>query len=121
MPKTLLVLSTVSVLVLTGCSAGDLATAAADAAACRALEATIETTANAYSEGLVDSGVIQQVDDLVGDQVRSLLSTGLAQDLKEFVSVVDSSDPAQNTKEKVTELTDSIAERCAAVGVNFTN
>ena len=106
---------------LAGCSVPDLAAAAADAAACRALEGTITATAMAYEEGLVDSGVIAQVDSLIGEQVRGLLSTDLARDLGDFAATVGSSDPAQTTKDKVAQLSASISKRCSDVGVNFTN
>jgi hypothetical protein len=106
---------------LAGCSVADLATSAADAAACRALESTIEAAALAVDEGLVDSGVIAHLDSLIGEQVRSVLSSGLAKDLGDFAAAVGESEPGQSTKDKVAQLSQSIQTRCAAVGVNFTN
>ena len=119
MKLVLLPTSILLLLSVTGCGMSDLATAAADAAACRALEGTINATAKAYEDGLIDSGVIAQVDSLIGEQVRGLLSTEMAKDLGELAAAVGSSEPAQTTKNKVAQLSQSISIRCAAVGVNF--
>lgn len=109
-----------SLVLLSGCS-GDIATAAADAAACRALQETLTGLSSAYQAGLVDSGVISHVDSLIGEQVRSLLSSSFAQDLKNLGDTMKSSDSAEATSQKISDLTNSLAERCSAVGVSFTN
>ena len=62
-------------LLLTSCSVADVAKKAADAAACKALNSTIKTIASSYQSGIIDSGLITQIDNLVGEQARSLLST----------------------------------------------
>ena len=69
--KFLVILSTATLAVapLAGCSIQEVATTAADAAACKALSSTLDGISTAYSEGLIDSGVLQQVDDMVGQQV----------------------------------------------------
>jgi hypothetical protein len=118
MKKSLIALSLVGTLSLTGCS---LATAAADAAACRAAEGAIKAAVTAYEQGLVDSGVLSHINSLVGEQVRGALSSGLAKDLGDFMEAVGSSDTGQSAQDKVKELSDSISNRCADVGVNFTN
>jgi hypothetical protein len=114
-------ISALLTLSLSACSVGDLAAAAADAAACRALKSTIEGAATAYQDGLVDSGVISQVDQMIGEQVRTVLSSGLAKDLGDFMVEVGKSEPAQTSKDKVAQLSQSIATRCEAVGVKFSN
>ena len=118
MKKTLIAVTLVGTLSLTGCS---LATAAADAAACRAAEGAIKAAVTAYEQGLVDSGVLSHIDSLVGAQVRGALSSGLAKDLGDFMDAVGSSDTGQSAQDKVNELSASISKRCADVGVNFTN
>lgn len=110
-----------SAFLLTGCSASEIASAAADAAACTAMESTLTATAAAYQEGLVDSGLISQVDALIGEQVRGVLSSGLSQDLADLVAIVDSAESVETAKAKVAELTASIGEKCSAVGVEFAN
>jgi hypothetical protein len=110
-----------STILLTGCSVGDLAAVAADAAACTAMESTLTATAAAYQEGLVDSGLITQVDALIGEQVRGVLSSGLSQDLADLVAIVESAESVETAKAKVAELTASIGEKCSAVGVEFAN
>lgn len=113
--------SLVSLVALTGCSAEDLVSAAADAAACTAMESTLTATLEAYQSGLVDSGLISQVDALIGEQVRGVLSSGLSQDLQDLVAIVDSSESVETAKAKVEALTASIGEKCSAVGVEFAN
>ena len=100
---------------------GAIAAAAADAAACTAMESTLTATSAAYQEGLVDSGLISQVDSLIGEQVRGVLSSGLSQDLADLVAIVDSAESVETAKAKVAELTASIKEKCSAVGVVFAN
>ncbi len=111
----------ISTLTLTACSPEALVSAAADAAACTAMESTLTATAAAYQEGLVDSGLISQVDALIGEQVRGVLSSELSQDLADLVAIVDSSESVETAKAKVAELTASIGEKCSAVGVEFSN
>ena len=106
---------------LSGCSIEEVAATAADAAACKALSSTLDGISDAYREGLIDSGVLQQVDDMVGQQVDSLLSTGLAEDLNGLLSALAESDSAAGAQEKVDEFLGSIAERCASVGVDLAN
>ena len=113
--------SLVSLIALTGCSAEDLVSAAADAAACTAMESTVTATLEAYQSGLVDSGLISQVDTLIGEQVRGVLSSGLSQDLQDLVAIVDSNESVETAKAKVEALTASIDEKCAAVGIEFAN
>ena len=108
-------------ILLAGCSAGDIATAAADAAACRAAQTSLQGLSDAYNAGLVDSGVIAHINSLIGEPVRQLLSTDLAKDFEALGETIASSDPAVSTSEKIDELTADIAKRCAAVGVNFGN
>ena len=104
---------------LTGCSVEEIAATAADAAACKALTSTLDGLSNAYQEGLIDSGVLSQVDDLVGDQVDSLLSTNLAQDLSGLLESLAQSESASGAQESVDGFLDSIRERCAQVGVEI--
>jgi phage tail tape-measure protein len=118
MNKPLIAIALVGTLSLSGCS---LATAAADAAACRAMEGAIEATVTAYEQGLVDSGVLAHIDSLVGEQLRGALSSGLANDLGDFLDAVGSSDTGQSAKDKVKDLSAAISNRCSDVGVNFTN
>ncbi len=113
--------SIVSVLALSACSPEELVSAAADAAACTAMESTLKATAAAYQEGLVDSGLISQVDALIGEQVRGVLSSGLSQDLADLLAIVDSNESVDTAKAKVAALTASIQEKCSAVGVEFRN
>lgn len=113
--------SIVSVLALSACSPEELVSAAADAAACTAMESTLTATVAAYQEGLVDSGLISQVDALIGEQVRGVLSSGLSQDLADLLAIVDSNESVDTAKAKVAALTASIQEKCSAVGVEFAN
>lgn len=105
-------------LVLTSCGVTDLARKAADNTACRALESTIQTITNGYQNGVIDSGLIVQIDNLVGEQARSLLSTGLADDLKLLTETLGKNQTLESSKEQVKTLTDSIAQRCADAGVS---
>lgn len=118
MKKSRIAIALATTLSLSGCS---LATAAADAAACRALEGAVEAAVTAYEQGLVDSGVLAHIDSLVGEQVRGALSSGLANDLGDFLDALGSSESGQSAKDKVKDLSASISNRCADVGVNFTN
>ena len=103
---------------LTGCGVTDLAKQAADATACKALESTIKTITDSYQSGVIDSGLITQIDALIGDQARSLLSTGLAEDLKLLTGALGQTNSAESSREQIKELTDSISKRCADAGVN---
>jgi len=103
----------------TGCSIQDVAATAADAAACKALSSSLAGLADAYESGVVDSGIIAQIDDLIGDQVELLLSTELAADVGELAKELASSNSAASTAESIDNLTASIAERCKSVGVEF--
>lgn len=106
------------VVFLTGCSIEEVAQTAADAAACQALQGTLSGLQTAYAEGLVDSGVLDQVDQLVGEQLDALLSSGLASDLRELSTELANTDSAQAASARIASLTASIAERCEVVGVN---
>ncbi len=105
-------------LFLTGCSIEEVAQTAGDAAACTALQGTLSTLQSAYEQGLVDSGVLQQVDDMVGDQLEALLSTSMAQDLRQLSEELATTDSVQAASARIGSLTESITERCTAVGVN---
>ena len=118
---TLTVLVGISVFGLTGCSIQEVASTAADAAACKALSSTLSGISGAYEQGLVDSGVVEQIDSIVGDQVDFLLSTELAADLSELVKQLGQSGPAQGTSNKVAELTESISEKCSGYGIDISN
>lgn len=107
------------VVFLTGCSVEEIAQNATDAAACTALQSTLSGLSEAYQAGLVDSGVIAQVDALVGDQLDALLSTGLAEDLALLSDTLATSNSGEAALASVDTLTASIAERCSAVGVNI--
>ncbi len=104
---------------LSGCSIQEVASTAADAAACKALSSTLTGLSEAYESGLVDSGIIQQIESLIGDQVDFLLSTELAADIGQLAKELASTDPAETTAESIEELTASIAQRCQIVGVEF--
>ena len=69
---TLTVLVGIGVFGLAGCSIQEVASTAADAAACKALSSTLSGISGAYEQGLVDSGVVAQIDSIVGDQVDFL-------------------------------------------------
>ncbi|CAB4690055.1 MAG: hypothetical protein F2658_04910 [Actinobacteria bacterium] len=104
-------------LMLTGCGVTDFAKNAADATACKALSSTIKGIVSGYQSGVIDSGLIVQIDNLVGDQLRALLSTGLANDLKLLTETFSQSQSAEGSKEQVKKLTDSITQRCSDAGV----
>jgi hypothetical protein len=103
---------------ITGCGVTDLAKQAADATACKALESTITTIASTYQSGIIDSGLITQVDNLIGDQARALLSTGLAEDLKSLSTALQSTNSASSAESEIKTITDSIAQRCSDAGVS---
>jgi len=104
-------------MVLTGCGLNDLARNAADTTACKALESTMQTIANGYQTGVIDSGLILKIDSLVGEQARSLLSSGLANDLKQLTDTLGQTQSAESSKEQIKTLTDSITKRCSDAGV----
>ena len=97
---------------VTGCGVTDLAKQAADATACKALDSTIKTITDTYQSGVIDSGLITQIDSLVGDQARALLSTGLAEDLKSLTTVLQNTNSASSAQSESKALTDSITQRC---------
>lgn len=114
-----LALTPVLLLSLSGCSVEQVAQSAADAAACSALTSTLEGLTAAYQSGIVDSGVISQIDALIGEQARALLSTGLAEDLSALGAALGETQSAQGAQQKVEDLTASVTERCGAVGVTI--
>lgn len=103
---------------LSGCGVADLAKEAADATACKALESTITTITSTYQSGIIDSGLITQVDNLIGDQARALLSTGLAEDLKSLSTALQSTNSASSAESEIKAITDSISQRCSDAGVS---
>ena len=103
---------------LTGCGVTDLAKQAADATACKALESTIKTITDSYQSGVIDSGLITQIDSLIGDQARALLSTGLAEDLKSLTTALQDTNSATSAQTEIQALTDSITQRCNDAGVS---
>jgi hypothetical protein len=105
-------------LLLTSCSVADVAKKAADAAACKALNSTIKTIASSYQSGIIDSGLITQIDNLVGEQARSLLSTGLAEDLKALTTALQETNSATSAQAEIKGITDSISKKCSEVGVS---
>jgi hypothetical protein len=115
------VLLGLGIISLAGCSIQEVASTAADAAACKALSSTLSGISGAYEQGLVDSGVIAQLDSVVGEQVDFLLSTELAADLAELAKQLSQSSPAHGTSDKVAELTASISEKCSGYGIDFSN
>jgi hypothetical protein len=104
--------------VLTGCGVADLAKQAADATACKALDSTIKTITDSYQSGVIDSGLITQIDALIGDQARAILSTGLAEDLKSLTTALQDTNSATSAQTEIQAITDSISKRCADAGVN---
>lgn len=102
---------------ITGCGASDLARSAADATACKALDSTIKTIATSYQSGLIDSGLVSQIDSLVGEQARALLSTGFAEDLKLLTETLAQTQTAEGSRNQIASLTESILKRCSEVGV----
>ncbi len=103
---------------LTGCGVTDLAKQAADATACKALDSTIKTITDSYQSGVIDSGLITQIDALIGDQARALLSTGLAEDLKSLTTALQDTNSAEGAQTELKALTDSISKRCVDAGVS---
>lgn len=110
-------------LTLTGCGVGDIAQSAAqlaaDATACKALDSTIKSVTSAYQTGFIDSGLISQIDNLVGEPARALLSTGLAQDINLLTDALGQTQTAEGSRDAVKEITDSISKRCSEAGVNI--
>lgn len=103
---------------LTGCGVTDIAKQAADATACKALESTINTITSTYQTGVIDSGLVTAVDNLVGEQARALLSTGLAEDLKALTTALKETNSADTAQTEIQGITDSISKRCADAGVS---
>lgn len=114
--KKIAVLSVPAIL-LSGCSIQDVAQAATDAAACTALQSTLNGLSDAYQAGLVDTGIVDEVSNLVNEQLGGLLSSGLAEDLSQLGTALGESNTGESAKQSVESLTSSIAERCSAVGV----
>jgi hypothetical protein len=112
------IVSLALVATVTGCGVTDLAKQAADATACKALDSTITTIVNSYQSGVIDSGLITQIDNLIGDQARALLSTGLAKDLKSLTAALQDTNSATSAESEIQALTDSIAQRCSDAGVS---
>ena len=106
------------VFLLSSCGVTDLAKQAADATACKALESTINTITSTYQSGVIDSGLITAVDNLVGEQARALLSTGLADDLKALTTALKETNSASTAQTEIQGITDSISKRCADAGVS---
>ncbi len=103
---------------LSSCGVTDLAKQAADATACKALESTINTITSTYQSGVIDSGLVTAVDNLVGEQARALLSTGLAEDLKSLTTALKETNSADTAQTEIQGITDSISKRCADAGVS---
>lgn len=103
---------------LSACSFEDVAATAADAAACTALSSTIQGLSDAYQSGIVDSGVIAQIDKLIGNQIDSVLSSGLADDLRNLTSALGETQSAQGAQQRVDDLLESVQSRCSAVGID---
>ena len=103
---------------LSSCGVTDLAKQAADATACKALESTINTIVSTYQSGVIDSRLITKVDNLVGEQARSLLSAGLAEDLKALTTALGETNSATSAQSEIQGITDSISKRCADAGVS---
>jgi hypothetical protein len=61
--------------------------------------------------------LITTIDSLVGEQARSLLSTGLADDLKLLTDTLEQTQSVEGSKDLVKKLTDSISQRCSEAGV----
>lgn len=103
---------------LSSCGVTDLAKQAADATACKALESTINTITSAYQSGVIDSGLVTTIDNLVGEQARALLSTGLADDLKALTTALKETNSADSAQTEIQAITESISKRCADAGVS---
>ena len=108
-----------SVGLLSGCSFDAVVQNGADAAACTALEGTLESVAKAYQDGVVDSGVLERVDELIGEQVDTVLSSGFADEVRELGEALAESDGAQGAQERVDDALGAISARCQAVGVSL--
>ncbi|MEY3849181.1 MAG: hypothetical protein RLZ20_681 [Actinomycetota bacterium] len=106
------------VFLLSSCGVTDLAKQAADATACKALESTINTITSTYQSGVIDSGLVTAVDNLVGEQARALLSTGLAEDLRALTTALKETNSADTAQTEIQGITDSISKRCADAGVS---
>ena len=120
-PLKMLFVAVLSSSLLTACSVQEVASTAADAAACRALSSTLSGISSAYEQGLVDSGVIQKIDELAGEQVNFLLSTELADSLRELAAELTTSPSVQGTSEKVEEITSDISAKCSDYGIELVN
>ena len=103
---------------LSACGVTDIAKQAADATACNALGSTIKTIKSAYQSGVIDTGLITTIDTLVGEQARSLLTTGLAEDLKALTNALQETNSATSAQAEIQSITDSIAKRCSDAGVS---
>jgi hypothetical protein len=64
--------------------------------------------------------VITQIDKLIGNQIDSVLSTGLADDLRNLTAALGETQSAQGAQQRVDELTASINSRCQSVGIEIT-
>jgi hypothetical protein len=106
------------VFLLSSCGVTDLAKQAADATACKALESTINTITSTYQSGVIDSGLVTAVDNLVGEQARTLLSTALAEDLRALTTALKETNSADTAQTEIQGITDSISKRCADAGVS---
>ena len=106
---------------LTGCGVADLARNAADLTTCKAIESTVKTIADGYQTGVIDTGLVTTIDSLVGEQARSLLSSGLANDLKLLTETLGQTQSVESSKEQIKKITDSITQRCseAVVGLSL--
>ena len=104
---------------LAGCSVNAVVQSGADAAACTALEGPLETVSKAYRDGLVDSGVLERIDELVGDQVDLLLSTEFAAEIGELGDALAQSDGAQDAQARIDSALGAITQRCEGVGVTL--
>ena len=116
--KKIAVLS-IPVLILSGCSLEEVAQTATDAAACTALESTLNGLNDAYQAGLVDTGLVDEVTTIVNEQLGGLLSSGLAEDLGLLGEALAQSNTGEAATQSVETLTASINERCSAVGVTI--
>ncbi len=103
---------------LTGCGIQGLAKQAADATACKAISPTIKAINSSYETGIVDAGLITKIDNLIGDQARSLLSQGLSKDLKSLTTALKNGNSTANGQQDISALTKSISKRCADALVN---
>ena len=124
-----------SLVLLSGCSVEELAAQAADAAACSALGGTVATVEEAYLSGsaVVNDATLGLVNSVVGEQLSSLLSSGLAADLNGLTEALSGGTPgdgAQNdaaadgsnvdstaNESAVLAALDSIRARCEVAGV----